>query len=222
MKSFNANPLLNKSLAANGLPVKENFAEWFGGSLVVDAQGHPLVVYHGTGADIHSFDPMTVGTKHADILDESGEELDGVDQVLFYFSDDTKTADWYAKDSAKKSRKGANVMPVFLSMQNPLVVEFGGAGREYLHEEIIKAKREGHDGVIARNFDDGGVSDHYIAFRPEQVKSALGNSGLYLKDSPEVDDQAAARALELANAARAAIPKTLHRGYSDERFALVG
>ncbi len=49
---------------------------------------------------------------------------------------------------------------------------------------------------------DPGMVNYCIAFHPEQIKSVLGNSGPYFKGSPEMDEQAASRALELASAAR--------------------
>jgi hypothetical protein len=206
-------PWFDETTAANGLSVKENFQAWFSESKVVHWRtGEPLVVYHGTSADIRAFDPAKTGSVHFDL--EAGP--------VFFFTDDLPTANWYAKDASKKSKGGANLIPVFLSLQNPLVVDFQGEGLEYLAEEIQNARDKGCDGLIARNYDDGGVADHYIAFHPEQIKSALGNSGLYLKDSPEMDDRSAAQALELANAARARIPaKKFHKGRNDERFALV-
>jgi ADP-Ribosyltransferase in polyvalent proteins len=37
------------------------FKSWFGASKVVDEQGNPLVVYHGTTADFDAFDPAAIG-----------------------------------------------------------------------------------------------------------------------------------------------------------------
>jgi hypothetical protein len=164
----------------------ESFWEWFGSSCVTDSSGRPEVVYHGTGSDIHAFDVKKVGSKHADVLDEAG--LTGeVDGALFYFTDDIATAEWYALDSDGGSG-GANIMPVYLSLNNPLIVNFRGEGREYLADEIVKAKEGGHDGVIALNFDDGAVSTHYIAFDPAQIKSAIGNTGMFNTNDPRLTD----------------------------------
>lgn len=44
-----------------------NFWNWFGDSKVVDEQGRPLVVYHGTDAEFDTFDKTKVG-KHASKL----------------------------------------------------------------------------------------------------------------------------------------------------------
>lgn len=63
-----------------------NFWKWFDNSKVVDNQGRPLVVYHGTGADISAFDK---------------KDLSGVNSRHFldfgiHFSVDSETASQYA------------------------------------------------------------------------------------------------------------------------------
>ena len=42
-----------------------NFWRWFGDSMVVDEQGRPLVVYHGTRANIEQFSNEKLGTNTA-------------------------------------------------------------------------------------------------------------------------------------------------------------
>lgn len=49
------------AVAPNGKPAWQNFVRWFGESKVVDAEGRPLVVYHGTNDDFTSFDPGNLG-----------------------------------------------------------------------------------------------------------------------------------------------------------------
>lgn len=155
-----------------------SFQSWFDGSKAVDAQGRPLVVYHGTAADIKAFDAQMVGSKHVDL--EVGE--------AYFFTTCTKTASWYAADSGKQKNGGANVMPVYLNLQNPLIVDFQEEGIEYLAEDIERAKANGYDGLIAINYNDGTVSDHYIAFSPSQIKSAIGAT-VFLNESNLLVDQ---------------------------------
>ncbi len=162
----------------------EAFKRWFGDSKVVDADGKPLVVYHGTKADFTVFDRARVGEKHVDVLRELSDA--GVDPTAFYFTDDPATANWYAKSSGRKAPRGSAVMPVYLSMENPLVVDFQEEGIEYLAEELENAKQGGYDGLIARNYNDGGVSTHYIAFEPTQIKSAIGNRGTFDPQNPDI------------------------------------
>jgi hypothetical protein len=144
-----------------------NFKAWFDRSKVVDAAGEPLVVYHGTGDSFDAFSANKIGSRHVDV--DAGS--------AFFFSDDIGTANWYAESAGRQSGNGGVVIPVYLSLKNPLVVDFQGEGLEFLQEEILRAKEGGHDGLIARNYYDGSVSNHYIAFRSEQIKSAIGNNG---------------------------------------------
>lgn len=166
-------PWLNDSVAPNGRLVAQNVDDWFQGSKVVSIQHEPLLVYHGTSSDIDQFSASCVGSRHVDL--EVGE--------CYYFTDDHRTAIWYAKSASKQSKDGGHVMPVYLSLKNPLIVDFQETGIETLAEDIEEAKSNGHDGLISLNYDDGGVSNHYIAFSPNQIKSAIGNSGIFLPGS---------------------------------------
>ena len=74
------------------------FKEWFGdwendpenASKVVDANGEPLVVYHGTDAEFTAFDgPSDRVSKHINYGDD-----------YIYFTDNIDTAEGYAADSA--------------------------------------------------------------------------------------------------------------------------
>lgn len=75
------------------------FKKWFGDSKVVDADGNPLVVYHGTQADFNSF---------------SNEPNGGLIGTGHYFTD--KPSDPHAN----KRGDGANIMPVYLKLNNPI------------------------------------------------------------------------------------------------------
>lgn len=163
-------PWIDERLAPNGRSIRENFERWFAASKVIDeATGIPLVVYHGTSGDFIEFDPTRVGSRHVDV--EAG--------TAFFFTDDIKTAEYYAKSCGKRSKGGGHIRPVYLSLQNPFISNFQEEGLEYLGEEIEKAKRDGHDGLIALNYNDGRISTHYVAFRPDQIKSAIGDNGNY-------------------------------------------
>ena len=73
------------------------------------------------------------------------------------------------------------IYPVYLSLQNPLIHDFGGKSyREVSYNKLaIQAKKNGHDGLILRNTADPSPADIYVAFRPEQIKSATGNRGTF-------------------------------------------
>lgn len=83
----------------------------------------------------------------------------------FFFSSHKRVADSYADDRRAWDYQGAEAetIPVFLKMQNPKHLEWRGRtfmGRDAdgvgfsLHDEIDKARDEGHDSVIVNNIDD--------------------------------------------------------------------
>ena len=192
-------------------------------------QGKPLVVYHGTSADIDAFDLAKSGSL------TRARSADGA----FWFSDSPELAGDYAALSKKKlGKNGArNVMPVFLKMENPKIVDMAGKSYHELAVDfgaMVQTARKGvrsgtdwvvppHDGMILRNFSDTPsgrrlVATHYVAFHPEQIKSATGNRGTFDPANPDIrfsradmGSRAGMSALagkardELANAAGAAI-----------------
>jgi hypothetical protein len=146
------------------------FKDWFGDSKVVDAEGKPLVVYHGTDASIEQFD-----------VGESG----------VFFSASPKVASSYASFG---DGDGGNVVPVYLSLQNPLIVVDPDPGRKIganyydMTQGDLRAQAVagGHDGIIVRAIRRRKDESLYIAFRPEQIKSATGNSGMFDPDDPHI------------------------------------
>lgn len=137
------------------------FKNWFGdwendpenASKVIDENGEPLVVYHGTDAEFDVFD----ASKARANMDIQGN----------FFSP------W--KDDAQGY--GENVRAFFLNIKNPAASHVGyKALKTYQGQDGagIKAredlKKHGFDGV---NNDD----EEYIAFESTQIKSATDNNG---------------------------------------------
>jgi hypothetical protein len=151
------------------------FKRWFGDSKVVDDEGKPLVVYHGTKADIAEFDPGRFGT---------GTDSGGWGRG-FYFSGDPEYAGAYAGRA-----DGSNIVPAYVSLKNPFVVDarertavIRSMGLEVPRGDPTPAwsqqladalTQRGHDGVLVTL--DGKPAE-IVAFRPEQIKSAVGNDG---------------------------------------------
>ena len=148
------------------------FKKWFGDSKVVDAEGKPLVVYHGTVAEFNVFD--------------STETADGG----LYFTSDPDHAVEYAEFKARQD-DNARVLPVYLSMKKPSIIDAKLATYDESMARRIKralAKPDA-DGVIVRNIDDlayGTVTTMYIVRRPEQIKSAIGNVGTFDPNNPDI------------------------------------
>jgi hypothetical protein len=210
------------------------FKKWFGDSKVVDAEGRPLVVYHGTVGDFSAFSKARLGKTTGAVSAKSA----------FFFTDHPRTASDYSgvgagrelralmataeKAEAKAQRtgktadrdaharavdvyetqagqdlqfnsdtgvnSGANVMPAYLTLTNPLVHDFKGEEyREQTYAALIEqAKGDGRDGVIFQNTIDPGNPSHqdavtvYGVFEPTQIKSATGNNGNYDPASTDI------------------------------------
>ena len=98
-----------------------------------------------------------------------------------------------ADNRTSRTNLGANVIPVYLAMKNPLVHDFRGSEyREESYADLIReAKAEGHDGVIFKNTYDPGTFQHvktdvYAVFSPTQIKSATGNRGTFDPNDPNI------------------------------------
>jgi hypothetical protein len=209
------------------------FKSWFGDSKVVDAEGKPLVVYHGTGADFAAFDPARLGAATGARTTRLG----------FYFTDRPRVANTFALASGE----GANVLPVYLSIENPFEIgpdsvqerlELGNTdpfhttlrkilasiSKKKSWDEVTdsdvdawkaRLERAGYDGIwIKKTLMDGvyvssddTFHDFYIAFRPEQIKSAIGNTGTFDPSNPDIRfSRSAVR--DMASKATAELNKT--------------
>lgn len=90
----------------------QSFDRWFGDSKVVDEDGTPLVVFHGTPTPgFNAFDPSKTGT--TSVLFSSIE----THRQGFFFAESRDFAQSFADQ-----RPGGDVMPVFLRIENPLDV----------------------------------------------------------------------------------------------------
>lgn len=159
------------------------FKQWFGESKVVDADGKPLVVYHGTGEDFSAFDAGKIGSNF------------GYDKKGFFFSPDKSTASTYASYDPSEfidGRDGANVMPVYLSIKDPLVIskenaESLGLDIEFDEGTLFDNNRKLVLALAESGGNDGiKVGNDYIVFRPEQIKSATGNNGQFDPTNPDI------------------------------------
>ncbi len=178
------------------------FQQWFGDSKVVDEVGEPLVVYHGTTVEFAQFEANPLTRTHEELKDQPG----------IFFSRNPDSANFYAiEGSSDTGPIGTNpqVLPVFLSIQNPLPVDkstypppttFPFRYRDDASaEEIFDAIREKaqadfndgdangqpYDGIIVQG--SGGLIDQiYITFQPTQIKSATGNAGTFDPTNPDI------------------------------------
>lgn len=154
--------------AARDVTETPEFKRWFGDSKVVDAKGNPLVVYHGTSADFAEF-AMPPRAK----------------SMAAYFSDNPEYANFYTR-GPMLDYQGGNVMPAYLSIRNPFRVQDDWAPAEWPSEPTERRKliAKGYDGIVWTDLDSGDTM--WIAFRPEQIKSAIGNNGNFDPANPDI------------------------------------
>jgi hypothetical protein len=229
------------------------FKKWFGDSKVVDENGEPLVMYHGTGnlEDLTQFDPDLTGK--------------GVDQLGsgFYFTTDPTEASGYTTSVTQNAQTGSKklggdqspgVLPVYLSIQKPLVVNgsslndadiditprqafellkrspnirdmdetplwdfidlsraskiddqmirkvadmYTGASLISMENDFFKSDSTKFREAIRDVLGFDGVEmqfenrKHFVAWFPEQIKSAIGNIGTYDPTNPDIRFQRA-------------------------------
>lgn len=187
----------------------EEFDRWFDGSCVIDAQGLPLVLYHGTQYVFDRFDP-----------DMQGDTVWSED-VGFFFTNNPVEADSYAIFDWDREDPAPNVLPVYLAMRNPLVIcitdeqrpgETGATWYDvYGREAAAQALAAGHDGLIIGDFSDdpmltrSGIRETlFVAFSPDQVASAIGLYGRPGVLGPAAHFHPPAAILEVGRSAAAA------------------
>jgi len=165
--------IIREPLNATDTP---EFKRWFGDSKVVDADGRPLVVYHGTQADFSTFD----GERQGESVSGRGGD------VGFFFINDPEAASDHAMADWWRDNPAPNVMPVYLSMQNPEIIDGIGQPSRWYDENgrkaSLKAIAEGKDGLIIGN----GDVNLYVAFKNTQIKSATGNRGTFDPNNPDI------------------------------------
>ena len=149
------------------------FKRWFGdwqndpanASKVVNEDGTPKVVYHGTNAEFTVFNSNN-GT--------------------YWFSESSDYA-----ESMAEERGGNELMRAFLDIKNPYYAKLAPGKFSDPNSEariIREAKNGGYDGVIieADTTDELLKDTFYVVFSPNQIKSATDNIGTFDKANPDI------------------------------------
>nr|DAH40659.1 MAG TPA: polyVal ADP-Ribosyltransferase [Caudoviricetes sp.] len=158
----------------NNVTQSQQFKRWFGdwknhpesASKVVNADGTPKVVYHGTNAKFNTFQQ------------ENG---------AYFFSESRDYA-----ESMADERRGNRIIEAYLKMKNPYTVKLPP---EQFTDNIAEApfiryaKEHGHDGVIFEydgSKEDLAYDKFYVVFDSAQIKSATDNIGTFDKTNPDI------------------------------------
>jgi hypothetical protein len=150
------------------------FKKWFGdwekdpenSSKVVDENGEPLVVYHGSENNFYQFDENKIGS-NSPLKDKKG----------FFFTSNKEEAKEYG-----------NIINVFLSIKNPLIDntqdKYWTSGIYYWdmrkNQYINDSKNK--EGVIVLS----SASNVYVAFNPNQIKLADGTNTTFDTNNPDI------------------------------------
>lgn len=147
------------------------FQRWFADSQVVDGAGQPLRVFHGTGGDFSVFTRERAGATSRAANAGMG----------FFFTDRPEIAGTYARMAGGDQ----NIMPVYLSLQNPVRLQ---AKNMLEADKLLQTELQpGHDGaIITVAMRDGGTQTVFMARESGQVKSATGNRGTFDASNPDI------------------------------------
>jgi hypothetical protein len=183
MKAPNGKPtnLSNKQWAQVRTP---QFKAWFGdwekgkvSSKVLDENGEPLVVYHGTRGDFTEFD-----------VEKIGSNLDyGTAGRGYYFTTDRENAENIARNA--KGDGEPRVIEAYLNIVNPKrnvgTMELDGSDKKAT-KFTDKAKADGYDGIEATSGYGISKLHWFVAFDKNQIKSATDNSGEFSKQDDDI------------------------------------
>lgn len=141
------------------------FKKWFGdwendpknASQVLDENGEPKIVYHGTNKEFNEF--------------RKGHGLlgDGI-----YLTDSFDTADMYANNRGKNGF----VLPLFVNIRTAFKTK-GNISRDQVIEATDSGKYQG----VVHQFED---QEFIVALEPNQVKIAEGNTGTFNSESADI------------------------------------
>ena len=282
--------------APNGKPTKltedqwatvrtPEFKNWFGdwegdpanASKVVDENGEPMVVYHGTGTTIEAFDPSFTGkgndqygsgfyftTNQDEAVGYTGvtsgsEKIGGIDSpnvvdTHLNIRNPIKISGTSLRDSGVKLTqkqafdilmKAPNIMDAETSPvgdfspaywdEGPTKRVIMGVAKSFVGENLVSLENDffkddatafrqalndvlGYDGVV-QEYENG--TKHYIAWFPNQVKSATANVGTFSTEDARIQFSAGPRAESRVEFKLVAfVLRKKSEGYTDQEIAL--
>jgi hypothetical protein len=174
------------------------FKRWFGGSIVVNPDGTPMVMYHGTGwTDLREFKSNRA---RGQISGFFAFDPEFAEDFAMIYGPDEFNAD---EEDELGVKKAASVYPAYLSLKKVFDVRkkedrdavgfkevARGKGWDWTQLEepslIKKMRTLGFDGYIdfeaGSNYPPTGIA----VFDPRSVKSAIGNRGTFDPADPDI------------------------------------
>ena len=150
--------------------INDNFFKWFNNSLIVNTNGKPLILYHGSSEEFEEFYGDT------------------------FFTDDYYNADGYAGEDGIVYEVYLSIKnPLILDCKNKkwnnIITPYGKSTTEV----ISNIDRTKYDGIIFNNIKDNWIDDEdyqdsapiYVSFFPNQIKS-VENDGSWDMDDDNI------------------------------------
>jgi hypothetical protein len=186
-------PMLKEALDT----VSANFKKWFGNSVIRNANGTPKVMYHGTAQDISSFKPKQAGAifvtddpKFAESFADASEDYmqSRLEELLppkkvteiikearkIAKREGTSVADELRTLALNEMPSRANIIPVYVSAQNPF---------DFDNPEHIKAlQATGTLDASDISFIKQGNWKQIESFRTQSAIKAAGFDGFYVRE----------------------------------------
>lgn len=185
----------------------DNFKKWFGNS-TTHTDGVPHTFYHGTSSDFKEFK-----SGHGN---QWGNGLYFIRSPKIASEYATGETNGVHSRIAPKGNAAPNVIPVYLKMEKPFVMDddltketlnsiqkhvnyslkdhtWSGMKNRDLRQAIhLNSDQETANKIIQKAGFDGIREKHehsiHMVFNPTQVKSSIGNSGAYSKDSNDITE----------------------------------
>lgn len=188
---------VNLTKAQEGTPA---FKKWFGKSQVVNDDGSPTVVYHGTREKFDTFSAQKSGGMM--FFAQNPQEADYYGERQGYYLKSEKLLDLLNIDYTDKKTmgfikaygkqfdewidrsSGEEISPAEMIEGGYLYdYESTGSGRRW--RQLFKfAEGKGYDGVKVMDVTDGVADAVYVVFNPNQIKNADINSGTFNLEDP--------------------------------------
>lgn len=162
-----------------------DYAYFYAGDIQISYDGNSVKIYNRFTGEIDFSNAS---------LEEIKESLKKIRNSLNYESKKIMDSDLYKKYQSKTQS-----YPVYLNIKNPLSHDYEGTMQSQGYKEsekipfgyvvarqVRKALNEGNDGVIYKNLYDPYLANNYGVFNPNQIKSAIGNSGQFSQHDDDI------------------------------------
>jgi len=171
------------------------FKEWFGDSQVVDEEGKPRVMYHGTGAGFTKFDEGGYFAFDPEFADKFANRAASGFMAESEYAYNPKHPD---EEQAEGFSMTPVIMPTYLKATNLFdannpehmrkIGKAPGSFGDYqqIENNQDRIKKAGFDGYYDYEYGTDRDKTGIYVYDPTQVKSATGNVGTYSSENADI------------------------------------